>query len=271
MSPHLLDESTGLKKQDLSMLKEKGIQNAEDFLTKMAADPDLIDSLGLPDEFSNDKKRVLEAMAPFAGKVAGSVIDRPLVDHIPDMICTLALFFMIYFLFYGDRDPAPTPPPEKAKQVVVTADEGLAAFRIIRGSDVGIRETPWQESGITSVEAVVGRYLHESFQKEAVIDKTKLSSRPLLPSELDKLQIFEVQIKPSPILSGLEWPAKVGIVPLPRTNDFIRKPKIYKVYVLKTKDQSDGISAVVATTAAECEELASFLGRADLMAVGPVD
>lgn len=261
---HPLKKIESLTDQDRAALKAVHIEYAEDFLEKMHENTALIDSLISLDD--NAKKRVLEAILQFVGKRSVSITEN-LVNHIPDGIVLLALILFGYSLFFLDRHPA---KPEMSKQVVVTAPKGLMPFHVISRSDVEIRDSTKTASALTSVEDVLGRYTTEHIAEGTVIVQFKLSSGPRLSNELDGLRVFNVKLQASPVLVNLNPPVKVGIIPSPRVKDARSEPKIYEVYILEMHPQPDGVSAVVATTAADSSKLASFLSRADLIAVGPV-
>jgi hypothetical protein len=254
-----------LSGEDRDALRTHGIESAEDFYARMAGNPSLIDSLGLPD--ADAKKRVVEAMATFAGTRSESITRHPLVEHIPDVIVVVVVLLAAYSLLLLDRTPA---RPKMAQQVVVTAPKGLPAFRVIRESDVGVRDTAKSSTAIASVDAVLGRYATERLAEGTIIDQAKLSSGPRLSNELDGLRVFAVKLQSSPLLVNLKPPVKVGIMPSPREKYAGSQPSIYDVYILEMRPLSDGVSAVVATSEAHSRHLALFLGRADLIAVGPV-
>jgi hypothetical protein len=253
-----------LTTDDREALKTHGFEYAEEFLATMATNSALINTLGLPDDAA--KKRVLGAMPATAEARARSFTQHPLIVHIPDLIVAVGVSLVVYALVFLNRGPV---GPVMAQQVTVTAPEGLAPFRVIDKSDVEIRLGPKSASAATSVEEVLGRYVTEPLAKGAVIDKPRLNSGRRLSNELDGLRVLGVKLQTSPILVNVTLPVKVGIVPAPRTGDTGRGPKIFEVYILEARLQSDGIAAVVATSEAICAELSSFLGRADLIVVGP--
>lgn len=265
MIDHHVDRINGLTESDRTTLKARQIHYAEDFWAKLVRDEALIDSLGFPDEES--KKRVIGSLAQFAGKRADSITQPKLIVHIPDVFVTFGITLVIYWLFVSGQTH---PKPEIAQQVVVTARNGLVPYRVIKSADIAIRSSPKNSAALTSLEAVVGRYVTEQIAEGTVIERSKLSSGSALTNELDGLRLLYIKLQSNPLLVNLKPPVKLGIVPSPRAKDSGIEAKIYDVYILKTDAQADGIGAVIATTTADCEKLASFLGRADLVAVEAV-
>jgi hypothetical protein len=257
---HPIDDVEGLSQSDKTTLKGHQIHYAEDFWARMAKDEALIGSLGFPDEES--KKRIIGSLAQFAGKRADSITQPTLIVHIPDLFLLVGIVLVSYWIFLSGQAP---PKPELAQQVVVAARDGLLPYRVIRNADVAIRPSIKNSSALTSIDAVVGRYVTEPIAEGTVIDRSKLSSGPALTNELDGLRLLYIKLQSSPILANLKPPLKLGIVPSPRAKDAGIEPKIFDVYVLKLDAQSDGIAAVIAATTADSEKLASFLGRADLV------
>jgi hypothetical protein len=265
MIDHGIDRIDGLTEPDRTALQASQIDYAEDFWAKMANDERLIDSLGLPDEQA--KTRVIRSLAQFASKRADSITRPLLIVHIPDALVAFGILLVIYWIFVARQTP---PKPEIADQVVVTARNGLMPYRVIKSADVAVRASTKNSAAVTSIDAVVGRYVTEHIPEATVIERSKLSSGSALKNELDGLRLLYVRMQSTPLLSNLKPPREIGIVPSPRAKDAGIDSKIYNVYVLKIDPQPDGLAAVIAATTADSEKLASFVGRADLVAVEPL-
>lgn len=265
LSKQTLDKLRPLTDEDRRALAAHEIHSAEDFHAKMAQDPLLLDTLGLADAAA--RTRVAETMAAVAGKRARAITGSPLAKHVFDIVVVMAVLAAAYSLFLRDRTPR---PPRMAQQVVVTAASGLRPFHVITRSDVGLRNTHASAGTVASVEDVLGRYVDEQLPEGTVLQRAKLNSGPALSVELDGLRVLAVKLQPSPLLVNLKPPVRLGIMPAPHERYTAEQPALHDVYVLSTRPLSDGVSAVIAVPEAHARHLALFIGRAQLIAVGPV-
>jgi hypothetical protein len=255
----------GLTDADRRALAAHGIGTPAQFFAKMADDRALLDSLGLADRQA--RRRVVEAMAAQAKLTARSLMGRAVVDHLPDAMVAVAVLLAVYGLAFIDRGPPRAPT---SRQVVVTAPGGLPAFHVITGRDVEVRATAKGAGPVDSVQAVLGRYVFQPLAVDSVLDSTKLSAGPRLSTELDGRRIFTVKLQPSALLANLRPPVKVGLTAAPRDKDVAASAVTVDAYMLEVRSLADGVSAMVATTEADFRSLAPLLGRADLIAVGPI-
>ena len=252
-----IDKIEGLCAPDRATLMSKQISCAEQFWTAISDNPGLIDALSLPDLAA--KKRVATAFAALAEQQARSETKNWFVIHIPDLLIVVILSLFAVAVMFVDRAPQ-----------VVTARAGLAPFHVIAGTDVEVLNAADAAHATNALSEVTGRYATEQIAKGAVIEASKLSSGTRLSNELDGLRIFNVKLQPTSILENIKPPAKLGVILSPRAKDDANKVLIHEVYILEFHSVPDGVSAVVAGTDNEIQQLSTLLSLGQLIAVGPV-
>jgi hypothetical protein len=225
---------------------------------RMAANAELVDQLGLPDEAA--KKRVASAMSGAAEEQSKTITNHPFSNHIPDILVAIVLILAAWRVYRGTVAPV--------AQVVVTAPGGLMPFQIITASDLAEINKPSNSPSGALLKDVVGKYGTGRMARGDVVDTSKLSFAALPAKELDDRQIFRVKLQPSRVIEGLAMPVRVSLMVVPREKD-VKPIVIENVYVLDAQSQPDAISAVVATKTADTQVLASLLARSDLVVVGP--
>lgn len=260
-----IDKIQGLSDVDRKTLRSENINCAEQFWAKISDNPRLIDTLSLPDLAA--KQRVAIAFAGLAKKQSESDTKPSLVIHLPDLLIVVVLSLLAVALTFVDRAP---PQVVRAPAQVVTARDGLAPFHIIAQSDVEVRNAADEVRARSALNEVTGRYATEQIVKGAVIDPSKLSTGARLSNELDGLRIFNVKLQPTSILANINPPIKLGVILSPRAKDDANKVWVHEVYLLDFHILPDGVSAVVAATDNETQQLSTSLSLGQLIAVGPV-
>ena len=184
--------------------------------------------------------------------------------HLPDMCVGLLITFMLWGIFHH-RSPNKA---QISRPVVVSRASGLAPFEIIRKDDVALGDVAAKSSAFTSVKDVLGRYAIQYIPKDAVLERSLLSTGAPLSNELDRRHILAVKLQPSTIVVGVRPPIIIGLLASPREKDH-SAVLINEVYLLDLHPQADGISAVLAISDSDLRTLSPLISRSDLIAITP--
>lgn len=245
----------GLLPADRAALADKQLSSTQKIWTALANNQGLIDTLGLPDDA---KTRVRGALAAQARKESRSITRNRLANHLPDLIVAAFLGVVIIAMAYVDRRP----------QQVVIAAKAIAPFHVINATDIEVRHALDPAAEKLATSKYVGRYSKTQVSIGESMESVSLSSGMRLTNELNGLRIFAVKIRPAPALTGVPNPFKLDLFLSPHLTDDRGRARLMTVYVLDSRSDGDGLSAVMAATEDDSTTLLSALSAGDLVAAG---
>jgi hypothetical protein len=246
----------------IEFLESKGITSLEELSNHIAADPNFI-----ADNFPDDTSGLefAELASKIDLRIAKRITRSKLRDHLADICVAFAIVVAIYGIF-RDRTPAKVAV---SSQIVVSKASGLDPYQIIKADDIVLTSGNVSQSAFTSMTDVVGRYVAQHIPKGTTLERSMLNDGARLSNELDQRRLIRLKLQPSVLLAGFHPPIRLDLLASPHDKGVLAL-FIHEIYIVDFHIETDGISAVVATSPAEFDKLAPLISTSDLYVIGPV-
>lgn len=150
---------------------------------------------------------------------------------------TLILFgalVAVLFLLRG----LPAKEERRSPQVVVTAEEGVPAYRIITASDIDVEDTEVAEGAFTDIEEVEGRYALQWLEPGKPVTKAQVSEVQPIPEDFGGWQVIALPATQASTLGGALKPGDrvtMVLASRPDANRTVKPEEFENVLILTVK------------------------------------
>jgi Flp pilus assembly protein CpaB len=127
---------------------------------------------------------------------------------------------------------------ERRSQVMVTAEEGVPAYRIITAAHIDVEDMEVAEGAFTDITEVEGRYALQWLEPGKPVTEAQVSKVQLIPEDFEVWQVIALPATQASTLGGALKPGdRVAMVlaPRPDANRTVKSEEFENVLILAVK------------------------------------
>jgi len=255
-----------LTTQDWLILANAGISTEKQLREQLESNPEFVPNLV---KGFTDRDVAAESQENILAFVAQVLCSRSRSNRLNWLLVawpTLAVLIVVGFSGWAIyRDISYTP--KVTAGVRIAESEGLQPFHPITKSDIRMDTVPSDSSSLHSITDAIGRYTTKYLPANSVLGEKQLSIGRLAPATLRGRIVIRLKVVSTNVFNGIPPPFKAGLTASPHERGAAAL-LLDDVLVLDLQNDGEGMSAVLAVSAADQSALASFAARSDFYLVG---
>jgi Flp pilus assembly protein CpaB len=150
-----------------------------------------------------------------------------------ETLILIGVLVAVFFLLRG------LPVEEERRcQVMVTAEEGVPAYRIITAADIDVEDMEVTEGAFTDIAEVEGRYALQWLGPGKPVTKAQVSEVQLIPEDFESWQVIPLPATQASTLGGALKPGNrvtMVLAPRPDANRTMKPEEFENVLILAVK------------------------------------